>query len=71
MAVCLIHYLKHSYSYILVFTSNLPKYCKTNLIERECGGVDWINLAQDSISEGLFEHDNKTSISIKCWEILQ
>jgi hypothetical protein len=34
--------------------------------------MDWIDLAQDRVPmEGSYEHGNKPSGSIKCWEVLE
>jgi hypothetical protein len=45
---------------------------KMDLKERDCGGMDWIHLAQDRAQwRALVNTDNKFSGSIKCWEILE
>jgi hypothetical protein len=43
---------------------------KIDLQETGWDGMDWVDLAQVGTSGGLFEHGNKPSGSIKCWELL-
>jgi hypothetical protein len=33
--------------------------------------MDWVHLAQDKDPDGSWEHDNKPSISTKCWKVLE
>jgi hypothetical protein len=44
---------------------------KMDFREIEWDGMDWIDLAQDRDQEGSYEHGNKLSGSIKCWEVLE
>jgi hypothetical protein len=53
---------------ILTWVDNI----KMDLRERRCGGMDWIDLAQDRGSvEGCCEHGYEPSGSIKYWEVLE
>jgi hypothetical protein len=40
---------------------------KMDLREIGWGGMDWIDLAQDRLVDGSYEHCNEPSASIKCW----
>jgi hypothetical protein len=44
---------------------------KMNLKRDRLGGMDWIDLAHNRSSAGLFEHGNEPSGSKKIWEVLE
>jgi hypothetical protein len=56
------------------YISNYYYYYSHNYYYANIGwaAVDWIDLAQDKGAvEGLCEHGNEPSGSIKCWEVLE